>query len=269
VNGHPANVAKRLPTVMGFLVLAEVNTGRPLLIAEGTLSTALRTAATSALAATVLARTSSKVLALIGCGAQSEFQAVAFVKMVGIREIRYFDIDSAAMDKFAANLADLDGVQLIETSSLDEVVEGADIVTLATADKKHAAVLTPHLVRPGVHINAIGGDCPGKTEIHPDALDSARVFVEFEPQSRHEGDVQQMTPDFPVTELWKVLAGTESGRRSDEEITIFDSVGFAIEDFSTSRFLYDLVQERGLGSELDLIATPENPKDLFGYLRRT
>jgi ornithine cyclodeaminase len=267
VNGHPANILLGFPTVMGFIVLAEVSTGKPLLIAEGTISTAIRTAATSALAASKLANPNARTMAIIGCGAQSEFQTVAFKRMLGILEVRYFDVDPAAMEKFEHNLAEA-GLQLRRAGSIGEAVTGADIVTLATADKKHAAVLTPEMVQPGIHINAIGGDCPGKTELHPDILAGSRVFVEFEPQSRHEGDVQQMTPDFQVTELWKVLAGLEPGRQSPDEVTVFDSVGFAIEDFSMARYLYNLAEQKNLGSKLDLVAIPSNPKDMYGLLTK-
>jgi ornithine cyclodeaminase len=219
------------------------------------------------LAASKLANPNARTMAIIGCGAQSEFQTVAFKRMLGILEVRYFDVDPAAMEKFEHNLAEA-GLQLRRAGSIGEAVTGADIVTLATADKKHAAVLTPEMVQPGIHINAIGGDCPGKTELHPDILAGSRVFVEFEPQSRHEGDVQQMTPDFQVTELWKVLAGLEPGRQSPDEVTVFDSVGFAIEDFSMARYLYNLAEQKNLGSKLDLVAIPSNPKDMYGLLTK-
>jgi ornithine cyclodeaminase len=113
-----------------------------------------------------------------------------------------------------------------------------------------------------MHINAIGGDCPGKTELHPDVLRIGTVFVEYPPQTRIEGDIQQMERDFPVTELWQVLAGSVVGRRSRDEITVFDSVGFAIEDFSALRYVAGLL---GAGEhEMDLIPDVGDPKDVFG-----
>jgi len=124
-------------------------------------------------------------------------------------------------------------------------------VTTATAVKGRAAVLTPDMLEPGMHINAIGGDCPGKTELHPDVLAASRVFVEFPPQTRIEGEIQQMPADFAVTELWDVLAGNAAGRVSQTDITVFDSVGFAIEDFSALRFVRDLTETGGdLDSQL-------------------
>ena len=131
VNGHPYNHRLGLPTVMAFGVLAEVANGRPLLLSELTLTTALRTAATSALAAQALARPGSRVMALIGNGAQSEFQALAFQALVGIQALRVYDVDDAATDKLVANLHD-SGLTITRCASTAEAVRGADIVTSCT-----------------------------------------------------------------------------------------------------------------------------------------
>jgi ornithine cyclodeaminase len=263
VNGHPANPRSGRLTVMAFGVLSDVATGYPLLISEMTLLTALRTAATSAMAAVALARKGSRVLALIGTGAQSEFQALAMKALVGIDTVQIFDPDPDAMAKFERNAAGF-GLRIIRASSVREAVRGADIVTTATAVKGRAAVLTPDMLEPGMHINAIGGDCPGKTELHPGILRLGKVFVEFPPQTRIEGEIQQMEPDFPVTELWQTLAGTAEGRTSNDDITIFDSVGFAIEDFAALRYVRDLVAHEA--HDMDLIPTVADPKDLYGAL---
>lgn len=262
VNGHPGNTRLGRQTVIAFGVLADMATGYPLLISEMTVLTALRTAATSALAASVLARPESRSMALIGTGAQAEFQALAFKLALGVSEIRLFDVDPAAVAKARANLEGR-GLRLVCSKSVAEVVAGADIVTTATADKTRATILTPDLVEPGQHLNAIGGDCPGKTELHADILTRARTFVEYEPQSRIEGEIQQMPPDYPVTELWQVLRGDAPGRTGRDEITLFDSVGFALEDFSALRCLREVADA---GPDLDLIPEPKDAKDLFGLV---
>ena len=271
VNGHPKNTAKGLLTVMAFGVLADVETGYPLLLSEMTLTTALRTAATSALAARWMARRDSRVMALIGNGSQSEFQAIAFHHLLGIRELRLYDVDGDATDKLIANLASLNlaGLRVVRGGSAAEAVAGADIVTTVTADKRNAIILTPEMVRSGMHLNAVGGDCPGKTELHPDILRraDARVVVEFEPQSRIEGEIQQMPPEFPVSELTAVVTGRMPGRAAETEVTIFDSVGFALEDFTALRYLYRLHHERrGAHASIDLIPDLEDPKDLYSLL---
>lgn len=266
VNGHPGNPAGGLPTVMAFGVLAEVRTGYPLLLSELTLTTALRTAATSALAAQALARPGSRRMALVGNGAQAEFQALAFHALLGIRELRVYDTDPAATDKLVRNLAHVDGITVERAASTAEAVRGADIVTTVTADKSRATILTPAMVEPGMHLNAVGGDCPGKTELHPDVLRGARVVVEYEPQSRVEGEIQQLPADHPVTELWRVLRGDAPGRTRADEVTVFDSVGFALEDYSALRYLYQQAQARGLGVDVELVPT-DDPKDLLGRTR--
>jgi ornithine cyclodeaminase len=266
VNGHPGNTRLGLPTVMAFGVLADVATGHPQLLSELTLTTALRTAATSALAARVMARPGSRTMALIGNGAQAEFQALAFHHLVGIHEIRLYDIDPAATARLQRNLRHVPGLVLQTCSSAAAAAHGADIVTTATADKTRAAIVTPDMLSPGTHVNAVGGDCPGKTELHPGVLDSAHVVVEYEPQTRIEGDIQQMPPSFPVTELWQVLLGQAPGRQRDDQWTVFDSVGFALEDFSALRWLRDSARELGLGATTELVPALTDPKDLFGQI---
>ena len=267
VNGHPKNTQAGLPTVMAFGVLADVATGAPRVLSELTLVTAIRTAAMSALAAKTLARPGSRVMALIGNGAQSEFQALAFKELVGIKELRLFDTDGAATAKLVANLVGT-GLSIQVCSSVAEAVRGADIVTTVTADKTNATILTPEMLEPGMHVNGVGGDCPGKTELHPGVLRAAQVFVEFEPQTRIEGDIQQMPADFPVTELWQVLVGQHAGRRDAADITVFDSVGFALEDYSALCFMRDAALELGIGSTVDLIVQTADPKNLFSALQQ-
>jgi len=266
VNGHPSNIQYGLPTVMAFGVLARVDTGVPEFLSELTLTTAIRTAAMSALAARALARPDARSMALIGNGAQSEFQALAFHYLLGIEEIRLYDIDSQATAKLMANLQHT-GLRLLPCKSVADAVRGADIVTTVTADKTNATIITPDMVEPGMHINGVGGDCPGKTELHADVLRRGPVFVEYEPQTRVEGDLQQMDADFPVTELWQVLQGKLPGRRSPSEITIFDSVGFALEDYSALRFMRACAQRLGIGQQLALIPALADPKDLFALVR--
>ena len=129
-----------------------------------------------------------------------------------------------------------------------------------------ATILSDNMIGAGVHINAVGGDCPGKTELQADILTRGRVFVEYTEQTRLEGELQQMPEDFQVTELWEIIAGNKKSRRSARDITIFDSVGFATEDFSALRYLRDKVSGTSFCKTLDLLANPEDPRNLFGLL---
>lgn len=265
VNGHPSNPSRGFQTVTAFGVLADVATGYPTFWAEMTLLTALRTAATSVFAARLLARPDSRVMAMIGTGTQAEFQALGFRAGLGITQLRVWDTDPAALDKFIENVSPL-GFDIVRATDARDAVRGADIVTTCTADKTNATIVTNDMVKPGMHLNAIGGDCPGKTELDADILRRSDVFVEFPEQTRIEGEIQQVEADFPVTELWRVQVGEASGRTSAEQVTVFDSVGFAIEDFSALRYARDAVEATDFFTDVDLIAEPADPKNLYSLV---
>lgn len=268
VNGHPKNTADGLQTVTAFGLLANVGNGYPVLLSEMTLLTALRTAATSAVVARLLAPENAATMAMIGNGAQAEFQSLAMKAICGISHVRLYDVDAAATEKCARNLAGL-GLTVTPCGSAEEAILGAQIITTCTADKQYATILTDNLVGAGVHINAIGGDCPGKTELAPAILHRADIFVEYPEQTRIEGEIQQLPETHPVTEIWQVLTGQAAGRHSIKQITLFDSVGFAIEDFSALRYVRDQIETTQLFHPLDLLADPDDPRDLFGMLQRS
>ena len=206
-------------------------------------------------------------MAIVGNGAQAEFQALAFKAMLGVDRLRLYDIDPAASAKCVRNLSGL-GFSIHTARSVAEAVEGAAIITTVTADKQNATILTDNLVGAGIHINAVGGDCPGKTELHVDILERAKIFVEYPPQTRIEGELQQLPVDHPVTELWEVIVGQKAGRQNDRQVTLFDSVGFAIEDFSALRYVRSKLDDAPFFETLDLLADPDEPRDLFGMLLR-
>ncbi len=267
VNGHPKNTSEGLQTVTAFGLLADVYTGYPVLLTEMTMLTALRTAATSAMVAKYLAPKDATTMAMIGNGAQSEFQTLAMKAICGLKSVRLYDTDAKATAKCAKNLAGL-GLEVVSCATPEEAIQGAQILTTCTADKQNATILTDNMVGAGVHINAIGGDCPGKTELAAAILNRSDVFVEYPPQTRIEGEIQQMEPDFAVTEFWQVVTGQKEGRRDPRQITLFDSVGFAIEDFSALRYIRDHIKGTDFFDDLDMLADPDDPRDLFGMLGR-
>ncbi len=267
VNGHPSNTTSGLQTVTAFGLLADVQTGYPVLLSEMTMLTALRTASMSALAAKHLAPEGATTMAMIGNGAQSEFQCRAFQAICGIDTVQLYDIDPAATAKCAHNLKGT-GLNVVPCATAQEAITGAQIITTCTADKQYATILTDNMVGAGVHINAIGGDCPGKTELHRDILHRSAIFVEYPPQTRVEGEIQALAPDHPVHELWQVFAGHTQGRNGPDQITLFDSVGFAIEDFSALRTLKAAIQGTDFFDTLDMLADPDDPRDLYGMLAR-
>jgi len=265
VNGHPKNTKEGLQTVTAFGLLAEVDSGYPKLLTEMTLLTALRTAAMSALVGRHLAPKGSKTMAMIGNGAQSEFQCLAFKAVCGIETVRLYDVDPTATAKCAENLEKA-GVNVVSCKTAEEAIEGAQIITTCTADKQYATILTDNMVGDGVHINAIGGDCPGKTEVAEAVLRRSEIFVEYPPQTRVEGDIQQLPEDYPVTELWRVMRGEAEGRTHARQITFFDSVGFAVEDFSALKYVRAKIEGTDFFEHLDMLADPKDPRNLYGML---
>jgi len=267
VNGHPKNPnnSNKL-TVMATGQLSVVETGEPLMFTEMTLLTALRTAATSALAAKYLAKKDSKILALIGNGAQSEFQYLVFSYLFDIQELRYYDVDEKAMDKMAANLVKY-GVRLVPCKDTKEAIEDADIITTVTADKRYQTILTDDMIKKDVFINALGGDCPGKTELSTKLVENSHVVVEFLEQSKIEGEIQHLEDEYSCPELHEVVNGKVNLNVSSDGTIIFDSVGFALQDYSVLRLTYQLAKEFKIGHEMNLIPNMKDVKDLYSLLK--
>ncbi|MCF6767346.1 ornithine cyclodeaminase [Thiotrichales bacterium 19S11-10] len=270
VNGHPNNPLSNKQTVIATGQLSKVKDGYPVLMTEMTLLTALRTAATAAIASDLLARKDSTVLTLIGTGAQSDFQVLAHRLIRDIQTVRYYDTDEKAMDRFERNMASY-GFELIRCKDHEDAVKGADIITVCTACKKHVDVIKDQWIKPGMHINGLGGDCPGKTELELSILERTKTVVEYFDQSFIEGEIQRYSLDeakvHVYAELWEIITNQKEGRISDDEITLFDSVGIALEDFSALRLTYQLSQDYQIGEIINMVPPLEDPKDLFSVFK--
>jgi len=264
----PGNPSRGLDSHQGIVLLSSSKTGEPLAVLNASALTEIRTAAVSAVATDVLASREADVLAIIGTGVQARAHLRAIASTRPLAQIRVAGRTLEKATKFLAELGPeiTASTKLIGCASVQQAVEGANIIVTATNSTE--PVLRREWLTPGVHINAVGGDCPGKTELHRDILLRSDIFVEFPPQTRIEGEIQQLDADHPVTELWQVMTGQAPGRKAPEQITLFDSVGFATEDFSALRYVRDQLQATGLYEELDLLADPDEPRDLFGMLER-
>ena len=265
VNGHPKNPDQGKSTVMATGQLSLTNTGEPLMFSEMTLLTAFRTAATSAMMAKHMAKKESKVLALIGTGSQSEFQYLAYSFIFDLEEVRFYDTDPKAMKKFEKNMAQFN-VKLTPCKDSREAVSGADLITTCTADKKYQTVLTKDMITKDVFINGLGGDCPGKTEIEKELVEASTVVVEFLPQSKIEGEIQQMPKDFTCTEFHEIIKGEKNINVDTHGTVLYDSVGFALEDYSVLRLIYSLAKKNKVGREMNLIPEINDVKNLFSLL---
>src|SRR3989344_2792785 len=270
VNCHPKNPEKGLLTVVATGQLSRVDTGYPIMFSEMTLLTALRTAATTALATDLMARKNSHVLAIIGTAAQAEFLVKAISLVRDIKEVRYFDIDSRAMDKFEKNMAG-SSFKLSRCNNGQGVVSGADIITTCTACRARVDVLKDVWVTKGVHINGLGGDTIGKTELESQILHRSKIVVEYFEQCFIEGEIQRFTKEEAKekvhAELHELIIGAKSGRENDEEITLYDSVGVALEDYSALVLTYNLANKYNLGQEMNFTPVLANPKNLISLLR--
>ena len=265
VNGHPVNTQHGKPCVMALGLLATVADGAPIMLSEMTLLTAIRTACTSALVARYASIENASTLGFIGLGAQAEFQALALSRVRPIKRVVGFDIDTAAIQKTAHNLAQI-GITLERASSAQAVAQTADILTTATAAKAIAQVFSYEDLKPGCHINAIGGDCPGKTELNIADFSHSPVIVEYLPQTQIEGEIQHALTYDNVLELHDIVSGKVTARTNETHMTLFDSVGFALEDYAILRVVHELVSEKTANRLDSMVPELDNPKDLFSLI---
>lgn len=265
VNGHPANPLQGDLSVVALGQLVDVRNGYPVLLSEMTLLTAFRTAAIAALGARYMANPNLDALSIIGTGAQAEFQVMAMSCVLPISKVYCYDIDPRAMSKFVANLHPL-GLDVLVCGSAQEAIANSQLLITATAAKSAQCLAHFSDLQLGTHIHAMGGDCPGKTEFGLDVLQKARIVVEYLPQSLQEGEIQQASAALVHAELWELVAGLKQGRLNSNEITLFDSVGFALEDYSVLRLVHDLSARYQVGTEMALIPVLNDPKNLFSLL---
>lgn len=210
-----------------MIVLFRPETGEPLVTMDGRLITEMRTAAVSAVATDALARADSSVLAILGSGVQARSHLEAMRIVRKFREVRVWS------PRNATEFCRQHGVSV--AASAEEAVRGADVIVVATAAT--APVLRGEWLSPGAHINAVGATRPAWRELDDDLLRKARIYVESREASMKEsGDVIAAGQVFG--EIGEVIAGAKSGRGSDEEITLFKSVGVAVEDIAAASLVY-------------------------------
>lgn len=265
VNGHPRNAAAGRLNIVGFGVLADVATGFPLMLSEMTWLTAIRTACMTALVARYGKLAVAKTVGIVGCGAQAEFQCLALSRVMEIGVIHYYDIDAGAMAKFSANLADMN-LECRAASSIEEVCLSSDVLVTATAFKGESSLVEREWLKPGQFIAGVGGDCPGKTEFSKELLNDFSIVVEYLEQTREEGEIQNLKDLTGVLEFWQVVNGEVILRRSDDAIVFFDSVGFALEDLSILKVMYQGFVEDDQQLDGGLIPQVDDVKDLYGAL---
>lgn len=246
-----------LPNVMGTIILLNPETGAPVCIMDGGYLTAVRTGAVSGLATKHLARRDAKVHALFGTGVQAKTQAWAVAAARPLAKCLVFSVDDDAKKQaFAAEVQQLTGVPTEVAADAEAAVRAADILTLATSAKD--PIISGAWVEPGMHINGIGSHAPGMRELDTATVVKSRVFPDsLEACKAEAGDFQipaeegMWSWDAVAAELGEVVAGMKPGREADTDITLFKSVGLALQDLATASFVHRQALERGAGSEFE------------------
>ena len=254
VSSYPNNRKHGLPTIMAVLILNDPETGSPIAIMEGTTITTLRTGAAGAIAAKYLARKNSNTVSLIGCGVQAKTQLLALSKVYRIEEVKLYDISpESAQDLKRSKIIDAIFNVCVDVKSC---IRDADIVVTTTPVRR--PIIINEWLTDGVHINAMGADAPGKQELDPMILRRAKIVIDDWEQASHSGEINVplkkgiITKSDIYAELGEIIAGKKRVQRKDEEITIFDSTGLAIQDIATAKLIYERAVETGRGVNVPL-----------------
>jgi alanine dehydrogenase len=259
LTGYPG---RRLAGETYFAVLLfSCDTGALRAIVAGNRLTGIRTGAASGVAAKYLSRADSRVLGVVGAGVQARYQIAALIEVRPVKEIRVFDIDSTKAQAFAQELELEFQVDARAVSDVRDAVSGCDLVVTATAAK--SPVFDGDWLEEGTHVTGMGSNTPGKRELDGTVFRRSTVIVDFKDQALQEaGDLQHAlrTGAIPAeaidVELGDIITGRKPGRQNDREITLFKSVGMAIEDVATATFAYEQALAAGLGTRLDLDGAP-------------
>ena len=261
VNVHPENRAKYgLPTVMAIIILVDPKNGAPMAIMSGAWATGMRTGAAGGIAAKYLAKKDSKVVGLVGAGAQARTQLMALLSLYKkLEEVRVWSLPDGTKEAFVAEMEPKygDAAKIIAVESVKDAVEGADIVVTITPSRK--TLVSNDWVEPGMHFNCIGADAPGKQELDPAILKRAKIVVDDWEQASHSGEINVPLTRGIITKqnVWgaicEIVAGLKPGRTSSDEITVFTSTGLAVQDAVTADLAYKKALAKGIGKFVEIV----------------
>jgi alanine dehydrogenase len=255
VNVHPDNREKGLPTVMAVIVLNSTETGAPLAIMDGTHVTDMRTGAAGGVAAKYLARKDSHVVGMVGTGGQARTQLLALSEVMDIEEVKITCRNTGHCDSFEKDMKKVVSCDFKRKQSIKDV---CDCDVLVTTTPVREPVVKAEWIHEGTHINAIGADAVGKQELESSIMKKARIIVDDIVQASHSGEVNVPLSQGVISEsdihaeLGEIVAGVKKGRLSDDDITIFDSTGLAVQDLVTANMVYTKALELGIGKKVKL-----------------
>lgn len=261
ISVYPDNINKGLPSVPALMVLVDNETGEVCAAMDGTYLTKVRTGALSGAATDILARKDSKIYALVGTGGQAEAQLEAVLTVRDIEEVRVYSRTRDRLEEFVKNMSekfsDKFNVRIVAANSADEAVNGADIITCVTTSKK--PVFDGKLVKKGTHINGVGSYTPDMQELDEYiVLNSDKIYVDtMDGVINESGDFiipmeeNKFSKEDITGELGEVIIGKVAGRESEDEITLFKSVGSGVFDLVTARRIYEKALEKGIGQIIE------------------
>jgi ornithine cyclodeaminase/alanine dehydrogenase-like protein (mu-crystallin family) len=248
-------VALGLPTIQGTIVLHDAECGFPLAVMDSIEISILRTGAATAVAAKYLARPDAAVVAIAGCGEQGRVQLRAVSRVRHLRRAFVWDLDPSRAQQLAADLAPELGIEISPVGNLATATRDADICITCTPSEQY--ILTTNNVRPGTFVAGVGVDNPHKKELHPELMAASTLVVDILDQCATIGDLHHALEEGIITrshvraELGAVVAGRAPGRQSEDEITIFDSTGMALQDVAAAAAVYERAVEAGIGRSID------------------
>lgn len=258
VNVHPENPSKyNLPTVMGIIELFDPKSGFPLAVMDGTWITNMRTGAAAGVGTKYLARKDSKTLGIIGAGKQAFTQLMALKEVMEIEHAKVFCRTCESRENFAKMARENLEVNIDAVTTAEEAVKDVDVIVTVTPANK--PVLKTEWISEGTHINAMGADAPGKQELESGILKKARIFIDCWEQARHSGEINVPVDEGIITrnsiaaKIGDVIVGHAEGRISDEDITIFDSTGLAVQDVVTAWKIYEKALKNGVGANINFL----------------
>lgn len=258
VNVHPNNSTKyNLPTVMGLIELVDPETGFPIAVMDGTWITNMRTGAAGGVATKYLAREDSEILGLVGAGMQALTQLIAIKEVMNIKEVKVSCRTCTHRENFAKMIAEKYGVNARAVDTIKEAVVGSDVISTTTPSR--VPIIKRKWVEDGTHINAMGADAPGKQELESHLMEKAKIFIDCWDQASHSGEI-----NIPVHEgiirrndiharIGDVVNGAKTGRKTDKEITVFDSTGLAVQDVVTAWNIREKALKMGVGQKINFL----------------
>jgi ornithine cyclodeaminase/alanine dehydrogenase-like protein (mu-crystallin family) len=266
VNTHLENPCKfGISTIIASGLLVDGETGYPIMITESTILTALRTGIASALATKYLANKTSNSIGIIGNGAQALPQLHSISLIRDIKRVYAYDIDFDASKSFKRTaeriFKDLD-IRIAPNSK--STCSVSDILVTATCKEKNTSpIVCNRWIQDGTHINAVGGDSPNKVELEKSLLERAKVVVDFIDQAVYEGESQQIPSNKIYGDLSEIVTHRKNGRMKEDEVTVFDSVGFAMEDLQVYKLVYELATREGIGKRVNIASRPKYSKNIY------